>query len=908
MNISDSISDETNASKEIDRIDEGEKDEMYNADNSTSNYQGPAHSTNPATESPSSPASTAMDLQQPYTDTQSEVNPDSEMSSQEHLHGKETRPSWSNNHHPEHQNAHQQYTQHEMLLKFYQARMSECAAAYASAAAGAAWAASALIAHPPDFTLVSTTPVANVMIPPHPPPLFMPFTVPPYPYPQHMATPNHFMYSHPPDPTMVPVPYYSSNYFGDASMAQAFPLSSPYEYHNNTWDGEVEMNEVPQDGGSEGSKAFQTTKKLKRAVNNFVRGPHSKALNTASTQESNMNVEPNHDDHLNTSPSQSGHHNTHSHYTHKQHTKKTKSLNHEVYDTASNVMYPKKTKKSIFQQDSTISHVGQKDSATLSIPEPLQNTPKSFYPTNQYGMYPHIQKPFNPKGKSAISALFELCNKRKWDPPRFVEISSLSINSTIATSMAFTGEDTEIVDDGDHPSISTCSNPIKTKEYIYSVYLNQRDMGRGRGGTKKAAQQDAARKALTAIFPHMTFNDSGMIVDVGYHGVKDFSKTRNSISSYHSSDVPEDITVSASNSKILEEHLAPKLASRLAINATTVPMKPKVDDALSKLESPPTTVFVESSKTKLFLSNKNCLIDPIPSDRTSVGNNQLQGNYIQAKSADQNFNISKNAINQEEDVIPFDLQVNGGRSSSEINISLIDPSASTLSGISSVSDEDDYYASRGASICSALLHAISQIHSRIKDPPEFLYHTIPLESSSTTLLTSCEMTTDKKHRHNKQTTVESPKQFESWLDKGLDENNTELDYAVSHPLYPDDELESSRMTQHRLSFSCTASVNVSGPNDDRGLELGDFEDTGTSIALEAIPELQHTETKKLCAIGTGPTKRDAKHVASAKLLSLLFPQCHGILEVIRAAEDVRERHAASRAAVRQSKRLSAHTH
>ena len=42
-------------------------------------------------------------------------------------------------------------------------------------------------------------------------------------------------------------------------------------------------------------------------------------------------------------------------------------------------------------------------------------------------------------------------------------------------------------------------------------------------------------------------------------------------------------------------------------------------------------------------------------------------------------------------------------------------------------------------------------------------------------------------------------------------------------------------------------------------------------------------------------KRDAKHIASAKLLALLFPDCKGMVEVVKAAEAAREQYAANKA-------------
>ena len=52
------------------------------------------------------------------------------------------------------------------------------------------------------------------------------------------------------------------------------------------------------------------------------------------------------------------------------------------------------------------------------------------------------------------------------------------------------------------------------------------------------------------------------------------------------------------------------------------------------------------------------------------------------------------------------------------------PSASTTSSISSASedvDDDEYLASRGASVCSALLNVMVQIDSRIREQPSYTF-------------------------------------------------------------------------------------------------------------------------------------------------------------------------------------------
>jgi hypothetical protein len=50
----------------------------------------------------------------------------------------------------------------------------------------------------------------------------------------------------------------------------------------------------------------------------------------------------------------------------------------------------------------------------------------------------------------------------------------------------------------------------------------------------------------------------------------------------------------------------------------------------------------------------------------------------------------------------------------------------------------------------------------------------------------------------------------------------------------------------------------------------------------------------LVAIGVGATKRESRHIASAKLLAMLFPDCKDMKEVKVAAESMREKYAASK--------------
>ena len=55
----------------------------------------------------------------------------------------------------------------------------------------------------------------------------------------------------------------------------------------------------------------------------------------------------------------------------------------------------------------------------------------------------------------------------------------------------------------------------------------------------------------------------------------------------------------------------------------------------------------------------------------------------------------------------------------------------------------------------------------------------------------------------------------------------------------------------------------------------------------------------LQAIGTGSTKRESRHIASAKLLAKLFPHCKNMVEVKLAAEAAREEYAASKSKLKR---------
>ena len=88
------------------------------------------------------------------------------------------------------------------------------------------------------------------------------------------------------------------------------------------------------------------------------------------------------------------------------------------------------------------------------------------------------------------------------------------------------------------------------------------------------------------------------------------------------------------------------------------------------------------------------------------------------------------------------------------------------------------------------------------------------------------------------------------------------------------------------------------PSPDRRLK-GDGNDEPDNSKRQKVDEfVKHTLESK----ATGSTKRESKHKASAKLLTLLFPECSSLVEVKAAAEAARECYAATKAMSSQTKR------
>ena len=166
-------------------------------------------------------------------------------------------------------------------------------------------------------------------------------------------------------------------------------------------------------------------------------------------------------------------------------------------------------------------------------------------------------------------------------------------------------------------------------------------------------------------------------------------------------------------------------------------------------------------------------------------------------------------------------------------------------------NESTYYSSRGASVCSQLLYAIIQIdRRRVPDVPTFTYKVASRPSADGT---------DTKRPATSAVNAAAT--------------------SFGHKTSVGRVLRGPFTCTGRLKVMSSAVARRQQDNDNEG-------DT-------AEPEEHQTE-QILEAVAAGGTKREARHVASAKLLAQLFPECENMAEVKAAAEAMRERYVADK--------------
>jgi len=470
-------------------------------------------------------------------------------------------------------------------------------------------------------------------------------------------------------------------------------------------------------------------------------------------------------------------------------------------------------------------------------------------------------------GKTGVSALYDLCNKRHWSQPKFITNGQPRNNDS-----------------------STCTSSAYM-EFIISVEVNGTLLSKGRGGSKKSAQQDAARKALNVLYPGTVFDANGILLDLG--------KTDKSLLVFGDDDGGDS---EKSLQQLQLQSQSPRKKQQGAGAVAYCPLKDLEANMASRLAIHGNRNLETKGRSSPTLSEDSSISTAVSMSKSIASAMVVTGGpFIQPKDRARNR--------------------------------LAFPSASTTSGISSASedvDDDEYLASRGASVCSALLNVMVQIDGRIKEQPIYTFDVCANPATIAQQQQQQQAQALEEEHENKGGKKSSAKR------KGVGFSG--VGGAIVSKRRSATNAVGRVVTIHRSSFACTASLILykekikskeehSSPKKkderearDRGQssplknEVRDDAKVGDPYHVEdgAVGKISAGEGKHairrpssestddisietLQAVGTGATKREARHIASAKLLAKLFPDCIGMVEVKAAAEAAREKYAAKRA-------------
>lgn len=213
-------------------------------------------------------------------------------------------------------------------------------------------------------------------------------------------------------------------------------------------------------------------------------------------------------------------------------------------------------------------------------------------------------------------------------------------------------------------------------------------------------------------------------------------------------------------------------------------------------------------------------------------------------------------------------------------------------------DENAYYASRGASVCSVLLHAMVQIDNRIVESPSYVFEETGVPNT------------------NAQMKRKGPESIAIAIRRGSGPFTCTASLKVlSAPVatagdkYEDPVAGDTSSDMNEQTTSTLEPQKVPNKDEPKNCDQdNDGKEEEQGAVAEKAPVAAESGEKSsvaiLTAIGVGGTKRESKHTASARLLALLFPECDTILDVKAAAETAREKYAASKAMKLQSNNAS----
>jgi hypothetical protein len=657
--------------------------------------------------------------------------------------------------------------QNPVWLQYYEARMRDHAAAYASAAAGAAWAATQIAQAAAANVAASSLQMQHqpfpIMLPTSLPPMFplppmlqQPQSSPPMGYGMnHQQQQQHQQPFHE-QPCMGSVYYYPpNNNNNNNNNNNAPPFHLQDDLHN------INNNNAPSmdDSTSEGMQYNRHRRKRQQRM-----PPSSSETRPPPHQQQQQQQHPPpsgfvHDTNNNNA-------NSNERRGRRRRFRNDESSGGEPDHPATPNSYnqsssSRRCRKSFRKQASSSSDGG--------------------------GEYKKKQQPSDESllGKTGVSALYEWCGKRRTAP-----------NFTLIVQEE-SSQDTKLP-----PGASQ-------DDFEMAVFVDGMQWGRGRGRTKSAAKQEGSRRALQALLPGVVFDEAnGVLIEL---------PSSPSTPSSQQGDLAA-ATRKTSNTATSLEDLAPNLAKRLAIGHN----EEEEDDDDKDLGQDGAAVPDSKKRHK-------------PSSQ-----------FLQQQQPHQVF----------------------------VKWQHVYPGTSTTT--SEEEDENAYYASRGASVCSALLHAMVQIDERIPEAPSYAYEVSTIPSSTSSSTTS----------------------------KGTTSNNAQLKRKGGPAA---SAAGGSTVVIHRGTFTCTAKMKIKlGKDDDinavKSLLFAGGKLNSDDDDHDHNQSMEYHRFDTLEAVGVGGTKRDARHIASAKLLALLFPECNGMAQVKQAAEVAREIYAASKALKQQSKR------
>jgi hypothetical protein len=215
------------------------------------------------------------------------------------------------------------------------------------------------------------------------------------------------------------------------------------------------------------------------------------------------------------------------------------------------------------------------------------------------------------------------------------------------------------------------------------------------------------------------------------------------------------------------------------------------------------------------------------------------------------------------------------------------PGTSTTSDDDELAEKNKYYSSsRGASVFSALLSAIAQMDRRIVGPPEYTYEQHALQGGQTQgwpASASSETGLASNQNESKGRALSSPssKPFLVRVHRASFVCRAQLKLRVRGR---DDSVERASLSEDDIPEQVYAEARAKKDDDEED------EDDHARDAEQAVQSVQVLEAQ-----GIGATKREARHVASSKLLTLLFPECETMVEVKAAAEAFREAYSTKKA-------------